>query len=113
VNWEKRFTELLEISAWLRTTLIESGFELVGGSANTSPAVITLALPDSMNSVAIGNLLKESGFLLSYNSDYLRGKNWIQICLMGEIAREKVVALTGALERICCPARKEIKSAVF
>ena len=101
VNWEKRFSELVETSAWLRAKLMESGFELVGGNTRTSPAVITLALPDSMNSVTIGNLLKESGFLLSYNSDYLRGKNWIQICLMGEIAREKVVALTGALNSIC------------
>jgi aspartate aminotransferase-like enzyme len=101
VNWEKRFSELVEISAWLRSKLIESGFDLIGGNVNTSPAVITIALPETLNSVTIGNLLKESGFLLSYNSDYLRGKNWIQICLMGEIAREKVVALTGALNRIC------------
>jgi len=101
VNWEKRFSELLETSAWLRAKLIESGFELIGGNTRTSPAVITIALPAALNSVTIGNLLKESGFLLSYNSDYLRGKNWIQICLMGEIAREKVVALTGALNRIC------------
>ncbi len=101
VNWEKRFAELSETSAWLRAKLIESGFELVGGNARTSPAVITLALPEALNSITVGNLLKESGFLLSYNSEYLRGKNWIQICLMGEIAREKVVALTGALNRIC------------
>ncbi len=101
VNWEKRFSELLETSAWLRSKLIESGFELVGGNTRTSPAVITIALPEGLNSVTIGNLLKESGFLLSYNSDYLRGKNWIQICLMGEIAKEKVVALAGALNRVC------------
>ena len=101
VNWEKRFSELIETSAWLRAKLIEFGFELVGGNTSTSPAVITIALPEGLNSVTIGNLLKESGFLLSYNSDYLRGKNWIQICLMGEIAKEKVVALAGALNRVC------------
>lgn len=101
VNWEKRFGELLETSAWLRTKLIESGFELVGTNTAISPAVITIALPASLNSITIGNLMKESGFLLSYNSDYLRAKNWIQICLMGEIAREKVVALTNSLHRVC------------
>ncbi|MEK7780014.1 MAG: aminotransferase class V-fold PLP-dependent enzyme [Verrucomicrobiota bacterium] len=101
VNWEKRFSELLETSGWLRTKLIESGFELVGTNTCTSPAVITIALPASLNSISIGNLMKESGFLLSYNSDYLRAKNWIQICLMGEIAREKVVALTNSLHRVC------------
>ena len=80
--------------------LLQKEFK-IGGNTRTSPAVITIALPEALNSVTIGNLLKESGFLLSYNSDYLRGKNWIQICLMGEIAREKVVALAGALTRVC------------
>ncbi len=101
VNWDRRCGELVETSEWLRSNLVESGFDLVGGNANKSPAVITIALPETLNSVTIGNLLQESGFLLSYNSDYLLRKNWMQICLMGEIAREKVVALTGALSRIC------------
>jgi len=101
VNWEKRFAELEETSAWLRAKLRETGFQLVGGSARTSPAVITIALPEKLNSTSIGNLMKESGFLLSYNSEYLRKQNWIQICLMGEIAREKIVALTNSLQRVC------------
>jgi len=101
VNWEKRFNELLETSAWLRMKLLELGFELIGGNVRTSPAVITIALPPGLNSVTVGNLMRESGFLLSYNSDYLRAENWIQICLMGEIAREKVVALTNSLHRVC------------
>jgi aspartate aminotransferase-like enzyme len=100
VAWPKRYAELVETSAWLRTRLMASGFELVGNQTQTSPAVITLALPEAVDSVIIGNLMKESGFLLSYNSQYLRAKNWIQICLMGEIAREKVLALANALERI-------------
>jgi aspartate aminotransferase-like enzyme len=101
VNWDKRFAELQETSAWLRPKLVELGFPLVGADACVSPAVITMALPAELNSVTVGNLMKESGFLLSYNSEYLRSKNWIQICLMGEIAREKVVALTNALQRVC------------
>lgn len=106
VKWEKRFADLVEISSWLRTKLVESGFTLVGGNAHMSPAVITIALPENLNSVTVGNLMKESGFLLSCNSDYLRKQNWIQICLMGEIAREKVVALVNSLERVCKLAPK-------
>lgn len=101
VKWEKRFSELAEISTWLRTRLVESGFTLVGTGANQSPAVLTIALPAELNSVQVGKLMAESGFLLSCNSDYLRKQNWIQICLMGEIAREKVVALTNSLHRVC------------
>ena len=45
--------------------------------------------------------MQEAGYLLSYNSEYLRRRNWIQICLMGECTREKVVSLVNALNRVC------------
>ncbi|MBP9902220.1 MAG: hypothetical protein KBH45_12220, partial [Verrucomicrobia bacterium] len=51
--------------------------------------------------VTVGKLMQEAGFLLSYNSDYLRRENWLQICLMGEVAREKADALVDALQRVC------------
>ena len=140
VNWEKRFAEINEWSAWLRSRLTEMGFSLIGGNANPSkrvgrplapslspgggegvrrtgeglvrgldvqtqpailsPAVITIALPPEMNSVKVGEAMQESGYLLSCNSDYLRRKNWIQICLMGECTYEKVVSVANALNRV-------------
>jgi len=105
VPWDKRFAELVERSAWLRPKLRELGFELAGEQTETSPAVITIALPDSMNSVKIGNLIQESGYLLSYNSEYLKQRNWIQICMMGESAQEKLVSLLNALNRVCFKRR--------
>ncbi|HVV00550.1 MAG TPA: GNAT family N-acyltransferase [Verrucomicrobiae bacterium] len=101
VDWLKRFTELAEISKWLRHRLRELGFELVADHIANSPAVVTIALPESLNSVTIGNLIQESGYLLSYNSEYLKRRNWIQICIMGECAREKLAALLNALARAC------------
>ncbi|HEX5220611.1 MAG TPA: aminotransferase class V-fold PLP-dependent enzyme [Verrucomicrobiae bacterium] len=101
VNWERRFAEVAETSTWLRTKLIEHEFTVIGASTRTSPAVFTIQLPAELNSINVGNLMQESGFLLSYNSDYLKRRNWIQICLMGEVAQEKVVALLNALERVC------------
>ncbi len=101
VNWERRFAETAEWSAWLRERLTEMGFNLIGNGALVSPAVITLALPPDMNSTKIGEAMQETGYLLSCNSEYLRRKNWIQVCLMGECTREKVVALANALNRVC------------
>ena len=113
VNWEKRFAEINEWSGWLRSRLAETGFDLIGNGppsavallrrtgAKTSPAVVTIALPQEMNSVKIGEAMQEAGYLLSYNSGYLRRKNWIQICLMGECTHEKVVSVTNALNRVC------------
>jgi aspartate aminotransferase-like enzyme len=80
--------------------LVEIGFELIGNDTTTSPAVITLALPPETSSVKMGGLMQEAGYLLSYNSEYLRRRNWIQICLMGECTREKVVSLGNALNRV-------------
>jgi aspartate aminotransferase-like enzyme len=101
VNWEKRFAEINEWSLWLRSRLAKTGFDLIGNGANISPAVVTIALPPEMNSVKIGEAMQEAGYLLSYNSGYLRRKNWIQICLMGECTYEKVVSVANALNRVC------------
>lgn len=100
VNWEKRFAETAAMSAWLRERLVEQGFQLIGQGEAVSPAVITLQLPPEMSSVKFGGAMQENGYLLSFNSEYLRRKNWVQICLMGECTREKVVALANALQRV-------------
>jgi aspartate aminotransferase-like enzyme len=105
VPWESRFRTILELSTWLRGRLVELGFDLVGNVAQCSPAVITLAMPPDVDSVKIGNMMQESGYLLSYHSEYLRRKNWLQICLMGECAQDKLLSLLNALNRVCLRRR--------
>jgi aspartate aminotransferase-like enzyme len=105
LNLERRFEEIAGMSAGLRLHLAEMGFDLVGKDTQTSPAVITIALPKELNSVRIGEAMQEAGYLLSYNSGYLRRKNWIQICLMGECPREKIVPVANALNRVCSQRR--------
>jgi aspartate aminotransferase-like enzyme len=111
VSWETRFAEIAELSAWLRARLMESGFNLLGDGAKASPAVTTIVLPPRMNSVEIGLAMQEAGYLLSYNSEYLRRENWIQVCLMGECTREKVVSLANALNRVCFQRRAPLPAA--
>ena len=101
VDWEKRFAEAVKLSTFLREKLVEMGFSLIGAETATSPVVVTIALPPEMNSLKIGGMIQEAGYLLSYNSEYLRKKNWMQICLMGECTREKIVSLLNALNRVC------------
>jgi aspartate aminotransferase-like enzyme len=106
-QWDKRFAELQELSSWVRPRLRELGFKLIGEGDVTSPAVVTIALPGELNSVRIGNLIQESGYLLSYNSEYLQHRNWLQMCFMSECGREKVVSLLSALNRICFPGHAD------
>ena len=101
VDWEKRFADAVALSTFLREKLVEFGFALIGSNTATSPVVVTIALPSEMSSLKIGGMIQESGYLVSYNSEYLRKKNWMQICLMGECTREKVVSLLNAMNRLC------------
>jgi len=101
VQWDQRFAELRDLDSWLRPRLRELGFTLVGEKASTSPAVYTIALPPQLSSTKIGAAMQESGYLLSYNSEYLRKHNWLQICLMGECAKDRLVSVLNALNRVC------------
>ena len=94
------FEEIAELSIWLRPKLRELGFDILARDAHASPAVITLALPESISSQKIGDQLQAAGFLLSYQSEYLRERNWIQICLMGDCSRQSLVALLTELRKV-------------
>jgi aspartate aminotransferase-like enzyme len=101
MDWAKRFSDIADWSAYASERLTEFGADVVGADYLRSPAVLTLALPKDMDSGKVGDAMQEAGYLLSYNSDYLRRKNWIQICFMGECTREKVVSLMNTLNRTC------------
>jgi aspartate aminotransferase-like enzyme len=99
-----RFAYIEEISSWLQNELVQMGFSLVGPPAPTSPAVITIALPDTISSEWVGRKLNESGYQLSYRSRYLRTRNWIQICMMGEVDKDSLIELVALLGRLCAAA---------
>jgi hypothetical protein len=61
--------------------------------------VITLAAAPGQSGLELAQRLEQAGFLLSCNSDYLKQRNWIQICLMGEYSREKLDGLVACLAR--------------
>jgi aspartate aminotransferase-like enzyme len=101
VEWDIRFRELAETSVWLRARLNRLGFALVGSAAQPSPGVVTIALPPCVSSVTISAELQKQGFLVSANSRYLKDRNWIQICSMGEASRSQLAAVSTALLQLC------------
>jgi len=89
----------------LRRKLHELGFTLVAPDSVATPGVVTIALAPGQNSTLLGQQLQKAGYLLSYNSDYLRQQNWIQICLMGEYSPEKLESLTAWLAKHALPPK--------
>jgi hypothetical protein len=81
------------------------GFQLVASDADATPGVVSIALQPNQNSAQLGVRLQRAGYLLSYNSDYLRQRNWIQVCLMGEYSPEKLESLLNWLAKNAAPSR--------
>jgi aspartate aminotransferase-like enzyme/GNAT superfamily N-acetyltransferase len=101
-RWDdKRFDELVGVAAWLRHELRQMDLQVLAPEAHASPAVVTIVLPPHISSRTVGKQLQRSGYLLSYGSEYLLQRNWIQICLMGEFTRDNIVGLLGELRRLC------------
>lgn len=98
-DWEKKYAAVAEVSVRLRAQLREMGFRLITIDDEAVPGVVTIALSPGQSSTEYGLKLQKAGYLLSYNSDYLRQRNWIQICLMGEYSSEKIDALLHWMSR--------------
>ncbi len=79
-----KFTKIRNQSVWLRETLEQSGLKLVTRNAHPPTPLITFELPEHHVSLEIGERLDARGYLLSYRSNYLVERNWIQISLMSE-----------------------------
>ena len=98
VEWPSRYAEVAETGRSLRTRLRDVGCALVGEGATGAPHVITIAVRDSER---VAQALERHGFNVAYASSYLRERNWIQICLMGEVPRTALSTLVHELARVC------------
>jgi aspartate aminotransferase-like enzyme len=105
-NWPEKFAQTQETAHWLRTNIRKVGFQIVAPDAHASPAVITVALPTEISSKSVGWQLQKAGYLLSYKSEYLLRRNWIQVCLMGEWTQNHLRALPDVLIELAANQRR-------
>ncbi len=88
---------------WLRRQLRDLGFTLVAAESESAGAVTTIALPSrsstghALEAPQMGRNLEAHGFYTSYASGYLRRRNWLQICLMGDTNRAQLERLLPVL----------------
>jgi aspartate aminotransferase-like enzyme len=99
-NWSNRFEAIEELASWLRGRLDELGYTVLAAAEVASPAVLTLVLPAAISSKLVGWRLQKAGYLVSYRSEYLLKRNWIQVCFMGQFQREQVDALLSILSTL-------------
>ncbi len=80
----------------VRSRLIERGFNVLGGE-QYSPGIITIVVPKGKSSRKLGDQCKLENIFISYESNYLLERNWIQISLMGYHKKEIVMRALDVL----------------
>lgn len=97
LNLVARCSEVRETADWLCGKLLEAGLQPIAAEVVRFPGAITIPLPPRVNSRALGKALQREGWLLSYQSNYLIERNWIQICLFGRTERADLEPLPRLL----------------
>ncbi len=86
-----------DLGLWLREELKQGGLEPLLPVEQNNPVVLTLALPPHVSSVEVAKTAEAAGFLLSAHSQYLVDKNWVQLCLMGELSQGQIAPVVPVL----------------
>lgn len=93
LDHQRKIQEISEFSALLRSELEKFEIKILAPKEISSPAVFTIIVPEKLSSKEIGDTLAREGYLVSYMSEYLLKRNWIQICLFGEVKKEETLKL--------------------
>ena len=104
------FEHMAALSRWLRPRLREMGLPILVDGRWATPAIVTIPLAREVSATAIGDSLQQHGMLVSYQSEYLASRNWLQIGLMGHCATEHLSRLLDVMGRVL-PAEFGVKTA--
>ena len=96
-DWPAKLRRVSELGGRLRSELCARGFTLVDPQ---SSAVLTVALPCGVDSVAVADALERLGWIAAARSRHLQERGWLQFSLMGEIAATDLDGLSDALASI-------------
>jgi aspartate aminotransferase-like enzyme len=100
IDLKKKIHDIDETSQVLRNKLTENGLKILAEREDSSPAVFTIVVPKEISSKDVGDELARMGYLISYMSEYLLSRNWVQICLLGEIKKPEIEALPEIIGKL-------------
>jgi aspartate aminotransferase-like enzyme len=89
-NQEAIYSGMVEKSAYMREVLKPYNFKIINDAPISSPSVVTIELPDAINSVEFGKLLEQKNCLINYNSGYLIKRNWVQAFITRNTSMETI-----------------------
>lgn len=106
-SFEDGLAKVQELSSWVRSRVEGLGLSVVAPREHASPAVLSIVIPEHVSSKDVGDRAYDQGYLLSYMSGYLLKRNWVQVCLMGDLPQANIEPLLDIL-RDMCAAQKQV-----
>jgi aspartate aminotransferase-like enzyme len=98
-HWPRKFECVRTKSRTLRAALRRHSLPPLAQDTHAAPGIVTLEIPSDISAAAVGLALSEQGIQIAWQSRYLQQRNWVQICLMGELHEPALRRLPGALAR--------------
>lgn len=96
-DWPAKLARVSELGGRLRDELLARRLVLVESQA--SP-VLTVALPRSVDAAAVADALERAGWIVAARSRHLLERNWLQLCLMGEVSPRDLDGLADTLANL-------------
>ncbi len=93
------YAQMVKLSCWFRARLRALGIPVLVDGCQASPAVVTIPVPASQPTEAVGEALEREGLIVAYQSEYLLRRNWLQVSLMGQCSERRLDRLLTALGR--------------
>ncbi|MFT8322168.1 MAG: aminotransferase class V-fold PLP-dependent enzyme [Bacillus sp. (in: firmicutes)] len=82
-DFVKRYEKVRSIYLSAYHTLMEEGFTVITEREKAAFPIITIEIDADIESVLLGDMMKDQGYGIQYESSYLVKRNWIQIAAIG------------------------------
>lgn len=104
----RRFETIRRQYKLIKDKLSSLNLTTIPKGENTSPAVITIQLPDTLSSLKFGATLERCGFMIYYRGEYLQKRNIIQICLLGKTSDTQCINLVETITEMLSEKRNPV-----
>lgn len=95
---EKAFVKIKETYDYMEEAITSIGLKLVSPKEYAAPIILTIQLNGGLSSKAVGDALALQGYIVHYESAYLRKNNWIQIACLNHYKERDMKRMLNCLQ---------------
>jgi aspartate aminotransferase-like enzyme/GNAT superfamily N-acetyltransferase len=99
-DWTARYAAIVAADGVLRARMAASGHEPLVSGADASPSVATWQAGSARDTAELAARMHNAGFAISWESGYLRARQWLQTSFMGDFDTAAVAPMADNLARV-------------